>query len=173
MLEPQLPTDLKGGDFVGLGWHCSGKGSAFQCFHLGGDEGFVAGLWLYPASGKGAAIMLNSNQGSPLLNEVKEAIGREYDWPKPEQESVIGPVPKVAEGRYETEHGFVCDVTCDAAGITLRLNQQPPLAFIQKGSDLVSDCVNATVQLLPSHEAPTTLVLTQFGKGFRFEKKQH
>jgi CubicO group peptidase (beta-lactamase class C family) len=173
MLKPQLPTDLEGGDFVGLGWHCSGKGSAFHCFHGGWDEGFIAGLWLYPALGKGAAIMLNSNQGSPLLNEVKEAIGREYDWPKPEQESVVASMPVAAEGRYETEQGLVCDVTSDGAGIILRLTQQPPLAFVHKGSGFASDCVNATLEFLPSHEAPTALVLTQFGRGFRFEKKQH
>jgi CubicO group peptidase (beta-lactamase class C family) len=170
MLKPQLPTDLEGGDFVGLGWHCAGKGSAFHCFHLGLDAGFIAGLWLYPASGKGAVIMINSNQGSSLLNEVKEAIGREYEWPKPEQENVIQPRPKAVEGSYETEQGIVCDVTCDGAGMLLRINKQPPLAFVHKGSAFVSDCVNATMQFLPSREAPTALVLTQFGKSFRFEK---
>jgi hypothetical protein len=52
----------------------------------------------------------------------------------------------------------------------LRINQQPPLAFVHKGSGFVSDGVNATAQFLPSNEAPTALVLTQFGKSFRFEK---
>lgn len=63
MLKPQLRTHVEGGDFAGLGWECAGKGQALQSRHLGWNEGFVAGLWLYPAVGKGAAIMINSNQG--------------------------------------------------------------------------------------------------------------
>ena len=170
MLKPQLPTDSEGGDFVGLGWHCSGAGRAFQCSHMGWDEGFVAGLWLYPALGKGAAIMINSNQGNPLLSEVKEAIGREYEWPKPEKENVVQPLPKAVEGSYRTEHGVTCNVVCDGVGMVLGIDKQPPVAFIQKDTGFVSDCVNATVQFLPSVEAVTALVLTQFGKSFRFEK---
>jgi CubicO group peptidase (beta-lactamase class C family) len=170
MLKPQLPTDLEGQDFVGLGWFCSGKGNAFHCFHLGGDEGFIAGLWLYPAFGKGAAIMINSNQGSPLLSEVKEAIGREYEWPKPEIENVSQPLPKAIEGNYKTEQGIVCNVACDGAGMILQINQPPPLAFVHRDSEFVSDCVNATLRFLPSLEAASAVVLTQVGKSFRFEK---
>jgi CubicO group peptidase (beta-lactamase class C family) len=62
MLKPQL-TNLEGAAFNGLGWVCDGEGDAFRCSHDGWDEGFVAGLWLYPALSKGAAIMINSNQG--------------------------------------------------------------------------------------------------------------
>jgi hypothetical protein len=120
--------------FIGLGWHCTGKGDAFQCFHLGWDEGFVAGLWLYPAAGKGAAIMINSNQGWPLRDEIKDAIAREYDWPNPDTEISAEPLSKDVEGIYQTEHGMVCELTCKGAGLTVSINKMPTAEFVRKTS---------------------------------------
>jgi CubicO group peptidase (beta-lactamase class C family) len=134
MRQPQLPTDVEGEMFIGLGWHCTGKGDAFQCFHLGWDEGFVAGLWLYPAAGKGAAIMINSNQGWPLRDEIKDAIAREYDWPNPDTEISAEPLSKDVEGIYQTEHGMVCELTCKGAGLTVSINKMPTAEFVRKTS---------------------------------------
>ncbi len=82
MLQPQLPHQKVGIDeFVGLGFFCNGADEAFQFGHAGGDEGFVALLRIYKNVGKGAVIMLNSNEGWPLLEELMQAIGKEYQWP--------------------------------------------------------------------------------------------
>jgi len=136
----------------------------------GWNEGFVSGLWLYPALGKGAAIMINSNQGWPLRDEIKEAIAREYHWPRPATKPIVQPLPAAIEGTYRTERGIVCEVTIDGTTLTLRLNEQPPIVFVLQKSEFVSISVNASLQFLPSMAAATAMVLKQAGQTFRFEK---
>jgi CubicO group peptidase (beta-lactamase class C family) len=170
MLKPQLPTDLKGGDFGGLGWGCTGEGDAFQCRHEGWNEGFVAGLWLYPALGKGAAIMINSNQGWPLRDEIKGAIAREYDWPRSTSQTIVEQLPTAIEGFYQTERGVVCEVAIDGATLTLRVNKQSPIAFMLREAGFISISVNASLQFLPSMAAATTMILKQAGQTFHFER---
>jgi CubicO group peptidase (beta-lactamase class C family) len=171
MLRPQLPADPKSGDFVGLGWYCSGDGDAFQCYHLGWNEGFVAGLWLYPALGKGAAVMINSNQGWPLRDEIKEAIAREYRWPKPTGPIVIQPFPAAVEGTYRTAGGAVCEVATDGTNLTLRIDNQSSIAFVPGDAGFISTSVNASLNFLPSMAEATAVVLNQAGKTFSFERR--
>jgi CubicO group peptidase (beta-lactamase class C family) len=171
MLKPQLPTDVEGENFIGLGWFCAGKGDAFQCFHEGWDEGFVAGLWLYPAASKGAAIMINSNQGEPLMDEIKDAIAREYDWPNPDSHVRDEPLSKAIAGVYRTEHGIVCEVTTEGAALMVSVNNLPPALFVRKNAEFVSESVNASLEFLPSVGDATSVILRQFGKIFRFERQ--
>jgi len=61
------------------------------------------------AIGKGAVVMLNSNQGWMLRGEITAAIGREYGWPAlkdiPEISNVV---PDVAyAGTYESVNGKI------------------------------------------------------------------
>jgi hypothetical protein len=169
MLKPQLPTALEGA-FTGLGWVCEGEADAFQCSHDGWNEGFVAGLWLYPAVGKGAAVMINSNQGWPLRDEIKEAIAREYDWPHPGSEITTEPLTRAVEGTYQTEQGIVCEVTCEGAELKISINEQPAAVFVRRGSDFVSASVNASLQFLPSMNKAIAVILKQSGQSFHFEK---
>ena len=170
MLKPHLQTHVEGGDFIGLGWECGGMGDAFQCGHSGWNEGFVAGLWLYPAIGKGAAIMINSNQGWPLRDEIREAIAREYDWPRSTSTAIVEELPTALAGVHQTEHGVVGEVAIDGTTLTLRINKQPPLAFTPNEVGFVSISISASLQFLPSMAAATTMVLKQAGQTFRFEK---
>jgi CubicO group peptidase (beta-lactamase class C family) len=83
MLHPQLDHQKIGeGEFVGLGFFCNGKDDAFYFGHGGWDEGFVALMRLYKNIGKGAVVMLNSNEGFPLLDEIMRALGEAYEWPE-------------------------------------------------------------------------------------------
>jgi hypothetical protein len=52
---------------------------AFQAIfgHGGGNHGFLANLGLYPATGHGAAVMIISNQGWALIEELFHSIERE------------------------------------------------------------------------------------------------
>ncbi len=45
------------------------------------DEGFVTTAIAYKKLGKGAVIMVNSNEGFPMLGEIINAIAIEYRWP--------------------------------------------------------------------------------------------
>lgn len=60
----------------GLGWMVSGDGDGFQFFHSGWNEGFVS-MMRVSARGKGIVVMLNSNEGYPLLEEIGRSIATE------------------------------------------------------------------------------------------------
>lgn len=109
MLRPQLPDQKIGQEFVGLGWFCAGKEQNFRFFHDGWNEGYVATMLMLPAIGKGAVVMLNSNQGWMLRNEIMAAVGREHGWPTLTDIPVIGDVlPEVAyAGTYESVNGKI------------------------------------------------------------------
>lgn len=81
MLQPQLPGQTTGAEYVGIGWFCAEEGERFHLGHTGYNHGFYADFCLYPATGQGAAVMLNSNQGWQLAKELFGSIGREYGWP--------------------------------------------------------------------------------------------
>jgi CubicO group peptidase (beta-lactamase class C family) len=81
MLCPQLEKQ-KVGDarFAGIGFFCDGQEENFQFGHAGSNEGFSSVMRFYPNSGKGAVIMVNSNEGWPLISEILQAIATEYEW---------------------------------------------------------------------------------------------
>ncbi|MEH2144790.1 serine hydrolase domain-containing protein [Nostoc sp.] len=91
MLRPQQIEQTQGanesfvglgnGLFVGLGFFAGGGiGDGFYFFHSGKNEGFVALMRVYAHIGKGAVVMLNSNEVE-LIQEVMRALTFEYDWP--------------------------------------------------------------------------------------------
>ncbi|MFD1625363.1 serine hydrolase domain-containing protein [Azospirillum griseum] len=80
MLQPQIPGESVGMDFAGLGWFCTGKDDQFRFGHSGVNHGFLAELQLRPVKGQGVVVMVNSDQGGPLIRELVESIEREYGW---------------------------------------------------------------------------------------------
>ena len=150
MLLPQLPHQKVGtDDFVGLGFFCSGADDAFQFGHGGGDEGFVALLRIYKNTGQGAAIMLNSNEGWPLMEELMQAIGKEYKWP--------GVAPKATAsasltntrryvGNYVSKTGVKFRVSVEGEGLSMQYGQQPPFPIFPKSDrEFFAKAVNATI----------------------------
>jgi CubicO group peptidase (beta-lactamase class C family) len=109
MLRPQLPNEEMGQDFVGLGWHCSGKEESFRFFHEGFNHGFTATMLMLPAIGKGVVVLVNSTQGWMLRGEITAAVGREYHWPTLKDLPKISDVdPKVVyAGTYESVNGRI------------------------------------------------------------------
>jgi CubicO group peptidase (beta-lactamase class C family) len=109
MLRPQLPNQQIGQEFVGLGWFCWGKGQRFRFGHGGWNQGYVATMLLLPSIGKGAVVMVNSNQGWMLRGEITAAIGREYGWPALKDAPEIGDIELDAAyaGIYESVNGRI------------------------------------------------------------------
>jgi CubicO group peptidase (beta-lactamase class C family) len=105
MLRPQLPNQVAGSDYVGLGWFCSGEGDGFRFGHVGSNRGFYAEMRFYPSTGQGAVIMINSNEGWCLLEELFQSLQREYRWPS--SSSQIGEAPVAADvvGTYRDKAG--------------------------------------------------------------------
>jgi len=65
----------------GLGILLEEKDRVISFTHGGGNEGFRSEFVMFPAEGKGAVVMTNSNQGSFLVREVFQSIAAEYHWP--------------------------------------------------------------------------------------------
>jgi CubicO group peptidase (beta-lactamase class C family) len=65
-------------DPVGLGFFLDKKSDFFG--HGGADEGFQANLIAFSDSGKGYAVMANSDNGFMIFNRLAESVAKEYGW---------------------------------------------------------------------------------------------
>jgi CubicO group peptidase (beta-lactamase class C family) len=171
MLRPQLPDEPAGSDFVGLGWRCAGDGDAFCFGHAGGNHGFLADLRLYPASGQGAAIMINSNQGWPLIEELLAAIEREYEWPATAPAASDTSIACQLAGTYRDRANRVFRIEIAAGRFVLRVDDQGPIHLIpaRKGA-LSAKIPQIEVRLAPTSEGASTITLTQGGRTFEAKK---
>jgi tetratricopeptide (TPR) repeat protein len=87
MLTPQIKTGESDGGSVGLAFFLGGPQNPDQFGHNGADEGFQANLIMLAYSGKGLAIMGNSDTFFYIAPRVLELVAREYDWKfTPDQE---------------------------------------------------------------------------------------
>ncbi len=73
MVDPGL------GDW-GLGFLVEGNGARFS--HQGVNRGFRASLVALTEHGKGAVIMMNSDRGSALAQEILLMIAQACGWPE-------------------------------------------------------------------------------------------
>ncbi|WP_303828523.1 serine hydrolase domain-containing protein [Asticcacaulis taihuensis] len=65
----------------GLGLQVAGGPANPYFYHDGANEGYKATLVGYPASGDGAVILTNGDQGYQLGQEIVRAIATTYNWP--------------------------------------------------------------------------------------------
>ena len=177
MLRPQLDHQKIGeGEFVGLGFFCDGKNDAFHFGHGGWDEGFVALMRFYKNIGKGAVVMLNSNQGYPLLDEIMRALGEAYAWPEalPKEKTAVQ-LPNLPDyaGLYATKAGaqFRVGVTGDA--LTLQYGQQPPLPIFPSSEvEFFTPALNVDLRFDRDDKAGiVALTVSQEGNQIRAEKQ--
>ena len=77
----EMLTPQKIASHIGIGFFLESKGDSTRFGHNGWDEGFVALLTAYKKGGKGAIIMVNSNEGYSIMDELIRAIAKEYNWP--------------------------------------------------------------------------------------------
>jgi len=176
MLLPQL-ADLKTGQgqYCGLGFFCDGKEDDFSFGHGGWDEGFVAILKLYKNTGQGAVIMLNSNEGSPMLDELLRAIGVEYGWPKAlvEPKAEIGLANLMSyTGTYQSKTGIKFKVSGQKDGLALEFDNQPPLPIAPSSvKEFFSKVTNTTIIFKKGRKGIIkSMTLIQSGKEIVAEK---
>ncbi len=131
MVEPELGGQtVREGEKVGLGFFMQGDGDSFSFGHRGWDEGFLAFMRFYRATGQGAIIMLNSNEGHPLIEEIVHAIAVEYGWPdarqvEPEEVTLVD--LDAYCGRYRQAAGPDFLVFVQGDSLVLKYADQPPL----------------------------------------------
>ena len=172
MLRPQLRWHRPGDDFIGLAWFCSGQGNNLRCRHGGSNNGFVAQISLWPAVGRGAVVLLNSNQGAPLLSEIISAIAREFDW-LPTRAIASDPVVHGNSnyaGLYCGDGGARANVERVGDQLTLQFDgQEPvPLECVSERS-FVTSVLKLKVTFDPITDAsPGHMSLTQGGTTLRF-----
>ena len=177
MLRPQLDHQKIGeGEFVGLGFFCNGKEDAFHFGHGGWDEGFVALMRLYKNIGKGAVVMLNSNEGYPLLDEIMRSLGEAYEWPEalPKEKTVV----RLANahdyaGLYATKSGTQFRVSVKGDALTLQHGQQPPLPiFASSDVEFFTPALNVDLRFDKDDKASiVALTVSQEGNQIKAEKQ--
>ncbi len=128
----EMLTPIKIGGPTGLGFFVWGTGDSGGFNHSGRNEGAEAHMEAFKETGKGAVIMLNSNEGAPLLAEIQRAIAREYQWPgssldeqKPSQISEAVLAGYV--GEYVSTFGMKFSVTSEKGRLFFGASGQHPV----------------------------------------------
>jgi len=130
-------------EMIGIGFFLSGKGEAVRFDHSGVDEGFDALMIFYKKRGLGAVVMLNSNEGFPIMREIERAIAREYDWPdyfpdttpkKLKPETLDG-----YAGSYVTKSNLPLTVSGRDDTLLLKFSEQPPIELTAESETKFSE----------------------------------
>jgi CubicO group peptidase (beta-lactamase class C family) len=85
MLKPQIER-------VGLGFFLGDDKNPDQFGHNGADEGFQADLIMFSDSGKGLALMGNSDNFFSIASYVEDSVGKEYGWKSAPRQHSVGDV---------------------------------------------------------------------------------
>ena len=130
MLAVPAPLSEASERSAGLGFFCQGRGPHFRCGHPGTNHGFVAEMTLFPDAGKGAVVMLNSNQGEPLPQEIFAALGREHGWPAEVANDGVASGTAAVVGRYGHASGKGFEIMETGERLELQFETQPPIAIV-------------------------------------------
>jgi CubicO group peptidase (beta-lactamase class C family) len=163
---------------IGIGFFLSGTGRNVRFGHNGWDEGFVAEMTMYKETGNGAVIMINSNEGNPMLYEIERAIAREYNWPgyfedekKPVRlsDDTLGRFA----GIYTNQAGLEYWVIHEKGHLLFRPPGQPPIeVYPQSETNFFMKILNAEIRFYMTKDgAVNALKLKQEGRTFSAERK--
>ncbi|MCP4661870.1 MAG: serine hydrolase [bacterium] len=89
-----------------LGAALEGEGKAARILHGGGLPGFVAFVVGYPATGRGAAVMVSSSRGWRLMQELLRSVAVEYGWPDYVHEREVVAMSPETFARYAGQYEF-------------------------------------------------------------------
>ena len=165
MLTPQIQDDM------GIGFFLEGKGETMRFGHGGWDEGFVARAVFYKEGGRGAVVMVNSNEGAAILDEVLRAVAKEYAWPGFfEEEKKPAPVADTIldgyAGEYTGKFGLRVRVAREGEALSLKVGEQPAITLRPESEVRFSsaDLDTAVAFQKDTGGAVTALALDQGGR---------
>jgi hypothetical protein len=122
---------------------------------------------VYPHIGKGAVVMLNSEE-IELMQEVMRSLALEYDWPDvfPKEKSIITLSQTDSySGLYSTKSGLQFKVMSQDGNLFLQCGQQPPLQFFPISElEFIAKVVNTTISFEKDDAGKiTAMTLSQAG----------
>lgn len=134
-------------------------------------------MTVYKDRGMGAVVMVNSNEGQPLLREIQRAVAREYGWPGyfPAEKTKATVPDRVLEsyaGDYATKSGVKLSVTRTEGGLWLAAEGQPPIDLTAESETKLHTPMLNTEFVFASAEKdrPASLTLSQGGRQTTAEK---
>ena len=137
---------------IGFGFFLEGEGAAERFYHNGWDEGFVSKFVSYKRGGNGAVLLLNSNAGFPMIDEVLRSIALEYGWtdylPKKSKAVDLGPGAfRKYCGTYKSEAGLRFTIEAGGKGLKLQFEEQPTVKIVPESEkSFFSAALNLKVQ---------------------------
>ena len=120
--------------------------------------------------------MINSNEGSPLLDEILRAIGIEYEWPNalPEEKATIS-LEDIHDytGLYTSEAGTQFRVTVMDDRLVLHFGVQPPLPIFPSSEvEFFAKAINADIRFEKDDNARVvSLTVNQEGNQIKANKQ--
>lgn len=127
----------------------------------------------------GAVIMLNSNEGDPMLGEIERAIAREYKWPGyfPEEKVAMQVSPETLEayvGEYAGRSGLQYSITKETDRLFLQSTSQPAIELqAQSDTNFFMTPLNTGVTFHKTERGEVTgLTLHQAGQQISAERKR-
>ena len=152
------------------------RGVFVQFGHAGSNEGFSSLMRFYPNSGQGAVIMVNSNEGWPLISEILQAISTEYKWPDSvTDDKIIVELENINDyvGIYSSTDGTELKITVNDNQLSLNYGQQPPiLIFPSSTIEFFSTVVNAVVNFEKDDKSIIiALTINQSGETIKASKQ--
>ena len=172
MLTPGIEEE------IGIGFFLSGKGRNTRFGHSGWDEGFVAEMTMYKETGNGAVIMVNSNEGNPMMYEIERAIAREYNWSgyfEDEKKSVALSDDTLGRfvGIYTHKTWLEYSIIQENGHLLFKPMGQPPIeVYPQSGTNFFMKILNAEITFDIAKDGHVKgLNLVQEGKTTSAERK--
>lgn len=130
-VSPEVAKSMltRTGGPVGLGFLVSGEGPEVRFSHNGSNAGFRAMIEATAVSGKGLAIMANSDAAIPLIVEIARAIKHAYGWTDTDQRRVRSvPLDAAAQeqlvGQYSIPESKNGRIVVSRADSVLRLRSE-------------------------------------------------
>jgi CubicO group peptidase (beta-lactamase class C family) len=121
MLSPQSENDSRG-----LGVSLKGAERVEGFWHAGQNAGYNALLYATAKSGQGAIVMLNSDSGIGLAEEIVKSIANENHWPlmqtrliKRQSKDTLNELV----GRYRSKEGLIIKLSQKKEGLFLQFKE--------------------------------------------------
>ena len=162
MLTRQIEND-------GLGVFLDGHGSTLRFSHGGGNEGFQCLLVAYAETGRGAAIMTNSDRGGELISEIMFAIAHEYGWedyaPKVRIQVKVDPaILRGYVGNYQLAPHFFLTITMQGDQLVTQATGQPKFLILpESNQDFFAKDFDAQLTFVPDSQGRATDVIVHQG----------